>query len=157
MIQKLLFVFAIALITFTATAQEKIILQEELLSSFHPQTLFKGKAKGYIFKVGEGDFQPLGRKGGNIEAILMQDEAAYKEFRKFKKKINAGHISYGLGAAAYLATPFSMSENDSPQVIRTKGIIGISTLVVGTVTGYILHRRCIRNLKKAVDIYNGNL
>ncbi len=102
MIQKLLCVFVVFLITFTATAQEKIILQEEYLSSFNPQSLLKGKAKGYIFKVGAGDFQPVGKKGVNIETTLMQDEAAYKEFKKFKRKINSGHLANGAGLGIYL-------------------------------------------------------
>ena len=67
MIQKLLVVFVLFCLTTSIFAQDKITLQEERLSSFYPQSIFKGRAKGYIFKVGEGDFQPIGRKGENIE------------------------------------------------------------------------------------------
>jgi hypothetical protein len=157
MIQKLLVVFSLFCLTTSLFAQDKITLQEERLSSFYPQSIFKGRAKGYIFKVGESDFQPVGRKGESIEAILMQDEAAYKEFKKFKRKMNSGSIAYGVGAAAYLSTPFLMDANDSIETMQIKNVAAVGTLLVGTVTGLILHYRCTRNLKKAVEIYNLNL
>lgn len=157
MIQKLLVVFVLFCLTTSIFAQDKITLQEERLSSFYPQSIFKGRAKGYIFKVGEGDFQSIGRKGENIEAVLMQNEAAYKEFKKFKRKINGGSIAYGVGVAAYLSSPFVMDGNDSSKTLQIKGVATAATLLIGSVTGAILHLRCTRNLKNAVEIYNMNL
>lgn len=157
MIQKLLVVFVLFCLTTAAFAQDKITLQEERLSAFHPQSIFKSLTKGYIFKVGDGDFQPVGKKGENLEAILMQDEAAYKEFKKFKRKVNGSHIAYGVGAAAYLSTPFIMDGNDSSTTLQIKGVSTAAILLAGSVSGVILHFRCTRNLKNAVEIYNRNL
>ena len=157
MIQKWLVVFVLFCLTTSVFAQDKITLQEERLSSFYPQSIFKGRAKGYIFKVGEADFQPIGRKGENIEEILMQDEAAYKQFKKFKRKINGGSIAYGIGVSAYLSTFFIIDGNDSSETMQIKGVATAATLLIGSVTGAILHLRCTRNLKNAVEIYNLNL
>jgi hypothetical protein len=157
MIQKWLVVFVLFCLTTSAFAQDKITLQEERLSDFYPQSLFRTRAKAYAFKVGEDDLQPVGVKGRNIEAVLMQDEAAYKEFKKFKRKINGGLVPYGIGTAAYLSTPFLINGNDTDQDAAKKSIVTLSVLTVGAVTGYIMQRRSIRNLKNAVEIYNLNL
>ena len=157
MIQKWLVVFVLFCLTTSVFAQDKITLQEERLSDFYPQSVFRTRAKAYVFKVGEGDLQPVGVKGKNIEAVLMQDEAAYKEFKKFKRKINSGLVAYGVGTAAYLSTPFLINENNTDQDAAKKGAVTLSVLMVGSVTGYIIQRRSIRNLKNAVEIYNMNL
>jgi hypothetical protein len=156
MIQRWLVVFVLFCLTTSVFAQE-ITLQEERLSDFYPQSMFRTRAKAYVFKVGEGDLQPVGVKGRNIEAVLMQDEAAYKEFKKFKRKINGGLVPYGIGTAAYLSTPFLFNDNSTEQDIAKKSIVTLSVLTVGVVTGYIMQRRSIRNLKNAVEIYNLNL
>ena len=71
MIQKLLVIFSLICLTIPSFAQDKITLQEERLSSFYPQSIFKSKAKGYIFKVGNQDFLPINRKGKNIGEIFI--------------------------------------------------------------------------------------
>jgi|GEM_PF-2792070 hypothetical protein len=86
----------------------------------------------------------------------MGVEMAYTEFKKFKRKVNDGLAAYGVGLAAYLSTLFLLSENDTDDFTK-KGITTVSILIVGSVTGYIIKRRFIRNLKNAVEIYNLNL
>ncbi len=144
-------------LTFIIHAQEKITLKTEVMSDFYPQSMFKSKVKGYLFKVGDGDFQTVGFKGKNIEAVLKNNEAAYKEFLKFKRKINIGKVSYFVGVGALVSSPFWFSETDTDEQIKNKTIGVLVTSVVSLGLTIYLGNTCIKHLENAVVIYNSSL
>lgn len=163
MIQKMFLSMALLslclLVSTASFGQEKIILKAEKVTDFYPKNLLKGKAKGYLFKVGEeSDYQVIGRKGKNIEAILMQDEEAYKQFKRFKRKLATGKIIFWTGVGSYVTvwgTPYQA--DITYQDVRNRSLIRTSILIIGGTATILLRNRAMHNLEKAVAIYNVNL
>lgn len=166
MIQKMFLSMALLsvclLISTASYGQEKIILKAEKVADFYPKSLTKFRAKGYLFKVGEdGEYQVIGKKGENLEAILMQDEEAYKQFKRFKRKLATGKIAFWTSTGAYLTTwgvPYNTdSSEEFRQDYQIRALIRLGAIVVGGTATILFRNRAMRNLEKAVAIYNVNL
>lgn len=166
MIQKMFLSMAllsICLLVSTASfGQEKIILKAEKVADFYPKSLTKFRAKGYLFKVGEeSDYQVIGKKGENLEAILMQDEEAYKQFKRFKRKLATGKIIFWTSTGTYVTIwglPYNTDSNEAfQQEYQIRALIRLGAIVVGGTATILLRNRAMRNLEKSVAIYNLNL
>ena len=162
MIQKMFLSMAllsVCLLVSTASfGQEKIILKAEKVKDFYLKNIIKSKAKGYLFKVGEDDYQVIGKKGKNLEAILMQDEEAYKQFKRFKRKLTSGKIVFWTSVGSYTTVWMTPYDNDiTYEDVRNRSLIRTGIMIVGGTTTILLRNRAMRNLEKAVAIYNVNL
>lgn len=157
MFKKVVFLCLIALSSMSVFAQGEIILKAEKMSDFYPQSLWKSSGKGYLFKVGDGDFQVVGYKGSNLEEVLKNDEAAYKELKKFKRKVNVSKAAYYIGLAGLVAFPMSINENDNDEQVRNKILATAGVSLVGSVTSLVLTLNSPKHLYNAVEIYNRNL
>ena len=146
----------------TTIAQDRIILKEEKVADFYPKSLTKFRAKSYLFKVGEDtEYQVIGKKGENLETILMQDEEAYKQFKRFKRKMATGKIIFWTSTGTYLTTWGVPYNSDNAEAFRQdyqiRALIRLGTIIVGGTTTILLRNQAMRNLEKAIAIYNVNL
>ncbi|MFK7948758.1 MAG: hypothetical protein AB8G11_14290 [Saprospiraceae bacterium] len=156
MLRRIIFVSMLSILAAATFAQEKIILKEEKLSDFQPQSLFRTNNQvGYLFKVGDGEYQTVGYKGEKVEDMLSTNEAAYKEFKRFKRKIAIGKIGYWTGGAALVSLPFLIQDDDTQAT--TKFLVVGAIELAGTLTWGITHRNAPKHLINAVEIYNQNL
>lgn len=157
MFKRIVFVSVLIMLSTTIFAQGKITLKEEKLSDFQPQSLFRTNNQvGYLFKIGEGEYQAVGYKGERLEDILSTNEAAYKEFKRFKRKIAIGKVGYWVSVTGFIPL-FSIQNDDTDARAITK-IIAFATLELsGTLTWIIAHRNAPKHLHNAVGIYNQGL
>lgn len=155
--KKVLFLCLIFTVSMSAFAQDKITLKEEQMSDIYPQSLWKSSGKGYLFKVGDGDFQGVGHKGNRLEEVLKNDEEAYKEFKKFKRKVAIAKVGFYVGMGSLLAYPLAIDQNDTDEEFarKTLTICGIS--LTGSITSIVLNFSAPKHLHNAVEIYNRNL
>lgn len=138
-------------------AQETITLQEERIADFNPKNILKSRAKGYLFKVGDNELQVIGRKGENLEAILMQDEEAYKQFKRFKRKLVTGKVVFWTSVGTHLGSSYWQFGDNSIEVYEEQRLIRLSAIVVGGAATIAFRALAIRNLKKSIRVYNENL
>ncbi len=157
MINRMFFIGIFLLGMFSAQAQSEIVIKAEKMSDFYPQSMGQSFLKGYVFKVGEGDFQAIGHKAKNLEAVIKNDEAAYKEFKKFKKKVAIGKVTYWVGFIGLYSFPVVVDEYDTDAQMINKLIATVGTSLAGFTTTIILHHNAPKHLFNAVEIYNQNL
>lgn len=158
MLKQLIFIGVLTILSTTVFGQGKITLKEEKTSDLFPMSFYKTKTVGYLFKVEGEEYQGVGFKGEKIEEILKTDEEAYKEFRKFQRKISIAKASYWVTAVSPLAYAFSVDydKNTEQQVIGktiTFGVVAIG----GMTTTLVLFKAAPKHLHNAVQIYNRNL
>ncbi len=158
MLKQLIFIGILSMLSVATFGQDKITIKAEKLSDLVPQSFYKTKYQvGYLFKVGDGEYQPVGYKAEKLEAILKTDEAAYQEFKRFKRKNAIGKISYWAGIGGMLALTLSVDNNDSFRQAENKRIGALATLLGGTITYLLLNKNSTKHLVNAVEIYNQNL
>jgi len=159
MLKQLIFISLSLLLSFVAFGQEKITIKEEQLSDVSPASLYKAKNQIiYLYKVGEGDFQAIGYKGESIEEILKTDEAAYKEFKKFKRNLAFYKTFYWVGTAVPVGL-LILADNENitlDQSIAT-AITGLAVMIGSYTTSLVSLRNAPKHLHNAVMIYNLNL
>lgn len=155
MFKRIVLVSVLSVLSIAVFGQEKITLKEEKLSDFQPQSLFRTNNQvGYLFKVGDGEYQAVGYKGERLEEILSTNEAAYKEFKRFKRKIAIGKVGYWIGTAGLVSLPFIVQDDDTDRQVVTKLLVVISVELVGVSTWFITNRNAPKHLHNAVGIYN---
>lgn len=159
MLKKIVFISLFAMLSISVFCQEKITLKEEKFSDLVPQSFYKTKYQvGYLFKIGDGEYEAIGYKAEKLEEILVTDEIAYKEFKKFKKKIAVGKVSYWLGIGSWYGLYISSQrENNSIEQRQNRFIGSFIAIIGGTTTYLVLNKSAIKSLKEAVEIYNQNL
>lgn len=158
MLTRIIFVSLLSILATTIFAQGKITLKTEKLSDFQPQSLYRTNNQvGYLFKVDDDEYQAVGYKGERLEEILKTNEAAYKEFRKFQRRIALGKVSYWVSGAALVSFPFLVQDDDTDvQAVTKVGIV--SLLGIGSsITFAVIYRNAPRHLENAVAIYNQGL
>ncbi len=146
-----------SILYFTTFAQDKITIKVERVSDVNPLAIFQTpKQLVYLYKVGEGDFEGIGHKGNRIEEVLKTDEVAYKEFKRFKRKLAIGKTFYWAGTViplTVLALPF---DENSQQGINIAA--GSLIFMLGSyTTTYLTFKNAPKHLHNAVMIYNQNL
>lgn len=153
------FVLAFLFVAFATPifAQETITLQEEKVADFYPKNILKSWAKGYLFKVGDSELQVIGRKGENLEKLLIQDDEAYKQFKKFKRKVTTGKVVFWLSVGTFVGESMTPYQEYTSEVSRRRSFIRLSSVVIGGTTTIIYRALAVRNLKKSIRIYNENL
>lgn len=159
MFRKTLLIGFFSVLSLAMFGQEKIILKKETLSDLQPQLIAKTSKRqvGYLFRVGEEDFQAVGYKGSRLEVLLKENEAAYKEFQKFKRKVTVSKVAYWLSVASFVSTPLIVSENDTDAELTAKVGTTLGVALVGLTTALITNMDSTKHLENAVEIYNQNL
>lgn len=159
MFKKIVFISIFSILSVAVFGQGKITLKEERLSDLQPQMIgktFKFQV-GYLFKVDGGEYEAVGYKGERLEKLLKADEAAYKEFKKFKRKVVISKVGYYVGLSAFVAIPFIIQDDDteSEKGAKVGTVLGLST--IGLTISTITHYNSTKHLANAVEIYNQGL
>lgn len=158
MLKNLLLIVLLSVVSLTLFGQEKITIKEEAVSDFVPQNFYKTRFQyGYLFKVGEGEYQAIGYKAENLEEVLKNDVIAYKEFEKFKQKITTSKVSFWVGYVGFFGLTLSQNGNDSIEQSRAKWIGSLVSAIGGGTAYFLLNRSAKKHLFNAVEIYNQNL
>jgi len=158
MFKKIAFVSLFSILSIVVFGQEKITLKKERMSDLQPQSTFKAKQPvGYLFKVGDGEYQAVGFRGENLMEVLKNDPEAYKEFKRFKRKAKLSKVFSWIGVGSALAYLVILDDNDTEsQTIRKLVATGIVSLT-GSISSLVLFKKAPRHLENAIVIYNRNL
>lgn len=156
MLKKVVFISLLLILAVAVYGQGKITLKEEKASDLIPQW-GSSYQFGYLFKVDDGEYQGIGRKGERLEDLLKTDEAAYKEFKKFKRKIVIGKAGYIVGLISVPSLYLVVQDDDEERERNAKAITAVGIAAIGTTVYIITHFTTTKHLVDAVNIYNQNL
>lgn len=158
MLKQLIFIGVFALLSVATFGQDKITIKAEKFSDLVPQSFYKTKYQiGYLFKVGDGEYQAVGYKAERLEEVLKTDELAYQEFEKFKRKITVGKVTYWVSLGSSYGLYLSQNNSDTIEQRRTKWIGSLVALFGGTTAYVLINKSATKHLLNSVEIYNQNL
>lgn len=122
------------------------------------------------FKVGNGKKQSIGFMGYNIEPYLKNNDEAYNEFMKYKKKHITRWVIYSASAISFIIgistvnkptgeTTWDPIENKRIKKYesRPSGLILMGAGLIGGIVGTLYPRGSDYYVVKAVRIYNRDL
>ncbi len=139
-------------------AQDKIILKEYSASEFIPTSLARSNmTRGFIFKVGESDFRPVGMMAKELEPHLRINDAAFNEFKRFKNKAKGSRYALILGYATWLATPLVMQRFGKQNTYLGILATGMGVSLTGFLGFIVLQKNAPKHIGNAVFMYNESL
>ena len=144
-------------------AKEITLVEETQTTTTHYSngTQKTSSAKHYYFKVGDGTPQGVGYGGKSLRPFVQSSPEAIKELDLCKKNATASSLSLipmiGGPILALVGAVTIRDEKDNLKPLNPVSITGGVLFVGGYVANIIFSSKCMKHLRKSVDVYNQSI